>query len=269
MSPPSVIPVDYLDLSALLNADSPQDAYSFSVSDVNLLDGALPFNLSSSASVLAYFSTFDVVLVFKHWSTSFPDALQSALRDYADAGGGVVALHHALYNAASGKNILCRDLFGAESAAAGWSARPPDNGPYGLLSTNYGHFVSTFGVTYGAASVTPPAGFPAGPVPANPGAAGYPAFSITDEIYNNTAFTGTPSFGRGVGQIQLLFANDYVASPGQVHTSGFVKRYDGNGDGTAGRLVFLQPGERVQNMQTNAPYGQIVRNALVWAAQRD
>jgi len=266
-SPASVIPVDYLDLTALLTAPSAQDPYAISVTDVNLLGGALPFNLNSSASMLAYFSTFDVVLVFKHWSTSFPAALQTALRDYADAGGGVVALHHALFNDGGGKNILC-GMFGAESSSAGWSARNPDIGPYTLMSTNYGHFVSTHGVTYGASAVVPPGGFAGSPSPANPMPGGYPAFAITDEIYNNMAFIGTPSFGRGAGQIELLFANDYVASAGQVHTSGFVKRYDGNGDGVAGRLVFLQPGERVVNMATTMPYGQVVRNAVVWASQR-
>lgn len=272
MSPASVIPVDYLDLQALLGADSPQDDYAFVVTELNLLGGALPFSLNDAAAIEAYFSAFDVVLVFKHWSSSFSDALQIALRSYADAGGGVVALHHALYNHVAGssnKNILCRDMFGAESASAGWSARNPDSGPYLLMSTGTGHFVSTCGVIYGAAATMPPAGFPASPAPANPSASGYPSFAITDELYNNTAFAGTPVFGDGINQIRPLFANNYTAFPGQVHTAGFTKRFDWNGDGTAGRLVYLEPGERVENFVIGSPYAQIVRNALVWAAQRD
>jgi len=272
MSPASVIPVDYLDLQSLLAADSPEDDYTFVVTELNLLGGALPFSLDDAAAIGAYFATFDVVLVFKHWSSSFTDALQTALRSYADAGGGVVALHHALYNHVAGtsnKNILCRQMFGAESASATWSARNPDSGPYLLMSTDTGHFVSTCGVTYAAAATMPPGGFPASPAPSNPGASGYPSFAITDEIYNNTAFTGTPSFGDGINQIRPLFANDYVASPGQVHTAGFTKRFDWNGDGTAGRLVYLQAGERVENFVIGSPYAQVVRNALVWSAQRN
>jgi hypothetical protein len=272
MSPASVIPVDYLDLMALFAADSPQDGYDFVVTELNLLGGALPFSLDDAAAIEAYFSTFDVVLVFKHWSSSFTDALQTALRSYADGGGGVVALHHALYNHVAGpsnKNILCRQMFGAESASATWSARNPDSGPYLLMSTDAGHFISTYGVTYGASATMPPGGFPASPAPSNPSSSGYPSFPITDEIYNNTAFTGTPSFGDGLNQIRPLFANNYTASPGQVHTAGFTKRFDWNGDGTAGRLVYLQAGERVENFVIGSPYAQVVRNAVVWAAWKN
>lgn len=271
MSPASVIPVDYLDLMALFAADSPEDDYDLDVTELNLLGGALPFNLNDPAAIEAYVSAFDVVLVFKHWSSSFTDALQTALRSYADGGGGVVALHHALYNhvaGASNKNILCREMFGAESASATWSARHPDTGPYLLMSTDAGHFISTYGVPYGASATMPPGGFPASPIPSNPSASGYMSFAIADEIYNNTAFTGTPSFGDGINQIRPLFANNYTASPGQVHTAGFTKRFDGNGDGTAGRLVYLQAGERVENFVIGSPYAQVVRNALIWAAQR-
>lgn len=271
-NPASVIPVDYLDLQALLSADSPLDPFSIVVSEVNLLGGAVPFNANDAASARAYFSTFDVVVVFKHWSSAFGAPLQTALHDYADQGGGLLALHHALYNhdaGASNKNILCRDVFGAESASATWGARNPASGPYAFMNLNHGHFVSTYGVAFGPASVVPPAGFPAAPAAPNPSAGGYAALSLTDEIYTNTAFTGTPVFGDGVGQINLLFANDYTAFPGQVHTAGFTKRFNPTGDASVGRLVFLQPGERVENFQVGHPYGQIVRNAVLWAAQAD
>lgn len=267
--PASLIPVDYLDLQSLLSANSPTDPFTFTVSDVDL-DGAVPFNVNDSASALAYFSAFDVVLVFKHWTSGFGAPIQAALRDYADQGGGLVAIHHAMYNHDTGmsnRNILCRDVFGVESHSSTWGARNPNNGPYGFMNLNHGHFVSTYGVTFNAASMTPPGGFPAAPAAPNPCAGGYPALSLTDEIYTNTTFTGTPVFGDGVGQINLLFANDYTAFPGQIHTAGFTKRFNPAGDASVGRLVFLQPGERVENFQAGHPYGQIVRNALIWAAQ--
>lgn len=268
--PASIIPVDYLDLQALLAADSPLDPFTIQVSEVNLLGGAVPFNLASSASALAYFSTFDVVIAFKHWSSQFGDPIQTALRDYADQGGGLVAIHHALFNHDTGavnRNILCRDVFGAESHSSTWGARNPNNGPYGYMNLNHGHFVSTYGVPFTATSMMPPAGFPASPAAPNPCAGGYPALNLTDEIYTNTTFTGTPVFGDGVGQINLLFANDHTAFPGQVHTAGFTKRFNPSSDASVGRLVYLQPGERVENVQVGHPYGQILRNAVIWAAQ--
>ncbi len=263
-------PVTGADLVSLLAADSPADPFSFVVSELNLLGGALPFNLSDAASVLAYLSTFDVVVIFKHWNSSFTTALQTALHDYADAGGGLVALHHALYNhsdASGNKNVFCQEVFGAESASANWSARPPSAGAYAYLSTNTGHFVSTYSVAYASAPVVPPAGFPASPEIPNRSGGGYPALWLTDEIYQNLVFTGAPVFGDGVGEVNLLFANDHVTFPAQVHTAGFTKLFDPSGDGSIGRLVFLQPGERVENVQVGAAYAQVVRNAVVWASR--
>lgn len=267
MTPESVVPVDYLDLVALLSADSPSDPFSFVVAQVNLLGGGLPFDPNDAASALTYLSGFDVVLIFKHWSTGFPDALQAALRDYADGGGGLLALHHALYNSVNGgnKNILCQQVFGAESAAATWSARHPDSGPYGYMTTNYGHFISTYGVSYADAPASLPAAVPV----SNRSSSGYPALFLTDEIYNNLTFTGTPVFGNGVGEISPLFANDHTAQMNQVPTAGFVKRFNPSGDASEGRLVYLQPGERVENFQLGHPYAQILRNAAVWVAQAD
>lgn len=74
---------------------------------------------------------------------------------------------------------------------------------------------------------------------------------------------------RTLGRIRQLFANDCAAQPGQMPTAGFTKRYDGNGDGTAGRVVFFQPGERVQNCVAGSPWAQVVRNAVFGACQRD
>jgi len=261
-------PVTGADLVSLLGSDSPADPFSFVVSEVDLLGGAPPFNLNDAASALAYLSTFDVIVVFKHWNSSFTAALQTALRDYADAGGGLVALHHALYNhsdAAGDKNIFCRQIFGAESASANWSARPPSAGAYAYMSTNTGHFVSTYAVAYASAPVAPPAGFPASPAIPNRSGGGHPALRLTDEIYQNLVFTGAPVFGDGVGGVSLLLANDHVTFPAQVHTAGFTKLFDPGGDGTVGRLVFLQPGERVENVTLGAAYAQVVRNAVVWA----
>jgi hypothetical protein len=46
---------------------------------------------------------------------------------------------------------------------------------------------------------------------------------------------------------------------------GFVKVFDGDGDGTTGRIVYGSPGETSVNYQHPHPYAQFLRNAVVWA----
>jgi putative intracellular protease/amidase len=265
---PEVIPADYTTVRALLEADSPGDAWSFQVSDVNISAASLPFNPGSTASVRAYLAGFDTVVFFKHWNTNLTPAIQSALQGWVDDGGGLVGLHHALYNDATGglnKNTIV-GIFGAESSMNNWSARNPDEGPYTLINTSFGHFIGSHGVPHGYPGVTPP-GFVSGPALANPSPGLYPAFSIVDELYNNMAFSPGVTFGDGVNQVQTLYANNLLGSGTAAFTSGFARLRDINGDGTAGRVVYLEAGERRAIFAVGHPFAQVVRNAVLWSAQ--
>lgn|GEM_PF-6952187 len=232
--PAEVIPADHTHLEALL------DAAPFTVTGIDLM-GSPPFDATSAADVGATLAAYDVVVYFKHWSTGMTDAIAEALLAHADAGGGPVAIHHGLYNDGGSKDLLVA-AFGAGSAQSGWGARDPDRGAFGYAATSYGHFVSTHRIDH---PVLVQADFPATPALPNPHPGGLPGLSLVDEIYNNTAFEPGVVFGSGVGEIELLFSNDWLATyPDQAATAGFVRRYDPSGDGSVGRLVFLEPGER-------------------------
>lgn len=94
----STTPADFLDVQNLLVAQSLADAYNLSVTAVNISATGLPFVLSDQTGIQNYFNQFDVVIFFKHWSTAVTNSLQNALVAYADAGGGVMAIHHGMYN---------------------------------------------------------------------------------------------------------------------------------------------------------------------------
>jgi putative intracellular protease/amidase len=260
------LPADYTDLQNLLNANSPNDDYSFQVTSLNLT-GSLPFNNTNSTEVLNYLNQFDVVLFFKHWSTGVTAALQNAMVSYADGGGNILALHHGLYNDIDGalnKNIIVNQLFGAESAQSGWAASLTN---YHLFSTNYGHFISTYGISLTNASESPaPWNSNSLSSAANTSYSFYHNLDIYDELYNNMTFIAGHTFGRGVDQINPIFSND-LNIPSQCHTSGFVKRFNPSGDASEGKLAYFIGGERKESININHRYGQVIRNALIWLAK--
>lgn len=260
-------PADFTHLQNLLNGNSASDNYSFTVYQLNLT-GAMPYTPTSSLSIYNYLNQFNAVVFYKHWATGVSAELQNALRAYADDGGGILALHHGLYNHVNGannKNILVNQVFGVESAMASWSGAVAN---YNLYSTNYGHFVSTYGVDYNTPLLAPSAWATNSLFPvANNSFSFLQRFGVNDEIYNNMSFVGSPTFGRGVNQINPIFSND--ASPAaQCHTSGFVKLFNPTSDASIGRVAFFQTGERRANFLINSRFGQVVRNSIVWIAKQ-
>lgn len=256
-------PADYTYIETLLNANSANDNYAFTVTNINLT-GILPYDANNGTSVLNYLQQFDAVVFFKHWATGMNDTLQNAIVKYADNGGGVLALHHGLYghiNGSGNKNILINNLFGAQSAAATWSANLTN---YNMINTNYGHFVSTYGINYPTPTLAP--GIWAANPPmevANNSFSYLQRFSIYDEIYNNMSFIPGETFGRNVNDITPIFSNDY-STAAQCHTAGFVKLFDGDLNGTVGKVAYYEAGERRESIHINHPYGQVLRNTIVW-----
>ncbi len=262
---PAELPADYTDVVALLEANSSNDEYNITVTDQNLTGVSLPFDPNDESSIGLYFAQFDVVLFYKHWSTGVTLQLENSLVTYADNGGGVVAMHHGLYNDIDGprnKDVIAQ-MFGAESSQSGWGA---NRTTYNVFSTNLGHFVSTYGVNLVDEALPTPATWAVNPPisTANSTFSYYPGFSVYDEIYTNFTFLSA-SFGRGVNEINPLFSND-LAPSGQAHTTGFVKLYNPTGDASVGKLAYFEIGERKENTNVNHQYGQVVRNAVVWTA---
>jgi len=258
-SDPGSLPADYTDLVSLCQGNSANDNYNITVDDLDILGGdTLPYDGSSITSIEDYLSNYDVVVFYKHWASNITSNLQNAIVNYADDGGGVLSIHHGLYN--SGKSILVNSLFEAESSSSGWSANLTS---YNLVMTNYGHFVSTYGVALANPIETPSnwSSLPEGA--ANMSYSYYPNIEIEDEIYNNMTYTSSASFGRGVNEITPLFS-DNVSSSQYHHASGYVKLFDGSNDGSVGKVAFFEPGERPENYEIDSPYGQILRNAVVW-----
>jgi putative intracellular protease/amidase len=263
------LPADFSHVKNLLET-SGSDQFSFVVTDLNITSATLPYNSANQSSIETYLNGFDVVIFFKHWSTGVNEPLQKAIVAYAENGGGVLGLHHALYNdvddtdASLNKNILVNQLFGAQSTELGWGA---DRTTYNIINTDYGHFVSTFNIPLTALQVTEaPGSWFATPlsVTANTSLLMYKSFSLFDEIYTNKVFVAGQKFGREENEITPLFSND-LGGP-QMHTEGFVKTFNVNKDDKVGKVCFLQPGETRANFAIDQPYGQIIRNAVVWLA---
>jgi putative intracellular protease/amidase len=268
-SPAEVIPADVLDVRSLLEADSPNDSYDLVVDDLDLMAADPGLDLYDEAAIRTLLAAYDAVLYYKHWGTGMTNELELALLDYADDGGGLVAIHHGLYNDAGAKNLLAFEGFEASSEPATWGARPPSSGPFALLAVSHGHFVTSQGVDFAVAPVQSAGGVPLPAYVPNPIAAGYPAIWIVDEIYTNTVYTAPQQVGEAPGELTPLLSNNAATWPAQTATAGFCRRYDPAGDGTVGRLVYLQPGERKANYLATSPYGQIIRNAVVWSATPD
>ena len=265
-STPANLPADYRHVVNLLNGSSPQDNYSITATHLNI-SGTLPYNGTVTSSILNYLQQFDVVVFYKHWSTNVTPELQNAIVSYADNGGGVLAIHHGLYNHINGslnKNILVNQLFGAESSTTGWSANRTN---YSMYSTNYGHFVSTYGVTYSTSTTDPAAWSTNTIIPSsNTSFSTYQRFTLFDEIYNNMSFIASQTFGRNVNQINPLFSNNLTPSA-QCHTNGFAKLFNPSLDASVGRAIFLQAGETRANYYSTHPFGQVIRNSVVWLGQ--
>ncbi|MCB0686851.1 MAG: hypothetical protein KDC53_10005, partial [Saprospiraceae bacterium] len=118
------LPADYTDLVALFNSNEFNDNFNFVVSDVDISNNP-PFDLNNETEILNYLKSFDVLFFYKHWSDFVSVDLQNAIVTFADDGGGVVSIHHGLYNDIHNgfdKNIMVNDLFEAESPQSGWSA---------------------------------------------------------------------------------------------------------------------------------------------------
>ena len=257
------LPADYEDLLAMLQADDVDDDFTFNTTAIDIT-GTLSFTKTNLSSSLAYLNQFDVVLFYKHWSTGLTDEFLQAIYDYADDGGGVIGLHHALYNDIEGsqnKDVLV-SLFGAQSSASGWSASLTN---YDLHSTNYGHFISTYGVEYDLAE-TAPAAWDTNALPnaANTPYSYLPVIAIYDELYNNMAFEAGTSFGRETNEITPLLSNGQTPA-GQAHTSAFTRLVDFDDDDQVGRVFYTQVGERTENYNSSSQYYRMIRNATVWA----
>lgn len=266
-------PADYLDVLAALSipALASEDGIEMQVEAVHLTppSGVLPFDPHNEASVRNYLDAFDSVLLFKHWSTGMPDPLQEALVDFVDDGGGMLALHHALYNDVDGpldKDILVDSLFQVHSPMATWSGSSLQN--QDLLFTQAGHFISSFHLAHRLpTSVAAPAVWSTFPLPqgANRSGQSYQRIAVFDEIYNNWAVRPGAVFGSGVGEIEALLST--TGTPhSTTHLAGFSKRVDPSADGTVGRVVFMMPAERKESFAPASVYPRLVRNALLWTA---
>ncbi len=261
-------PARYTDFVSLLNDATDE----FAITATGLND---PNQLT-----VANLQNYDVLFYFGH--NMIPGAAQNAIRTYVDDGGGLVAIHHAIYNQGDANGVLV-DLIGGELPS--WTALNSENGLmyFGqenhLINVNLGHFVSTYGVHLLPNQTAQSVHYSSPRSPPNPNAdndpqRGYWSFRISanDELYLNTAFRSGVSFGRGVNALNRLFSNDRFSASssnpnnGAYDTSGWVRRYDNNLDGTEGRIVYLQPGETQTRTLSHPSYRQAVKNAVIWAA---
>lgn len=259
------LPADFTYVKALLTSTK-DDGYQFQVSDLNITSASLPYSANERSSIENYFKSFDAIIFFKHWSTGMSDALQNALISFADNGGGVLALHHALYNDIDdsnpglNKNILTEQLFGATSEEQGWSAQRTE---YQLYSTNYGHFVSTYHVT-NVTTLEAPGNWSDNMMlnGSNTSLSLYPVINLFDEIYTNKRFNVSVAFGNKVNEITPLFSNNLSGQ--QAHTEGYVRLFNKNGDDKVGRVASFQAGESRSSFSTDNAYAQVIRNAVMW-----
>ena len=267
------IPADYINLDSLLNANSPFDDFVFQVSDVNLIVNAgngYAFNQNNECEIIKYLAQYDVIVFFKHWATQVSNPFKSALVKYADYGGGVVSLHHGLFD--TDKNGIVDTLFQAVSALAGWGANLTN---INYFNTNYGHFTTTYGINYTHVASAPGVWGVSNPLKSgsNLSLGNYKYFTVFDELYSNMQFHPSASFGTGINQITPLFSNGNAAfnpsfSPHQ-HVQGYTKMFSSNpADGSIGKIVFAQSGERKANFRLPNPYAQFIRNAIYWAGSK-
>ncbi|MCC7442368.1 MAG: ThuA domain-containing protein [Bdellovibrionales bacterium] len=260
----------YDELGALLEADTEFDF------DVDLSNNDTDLRLANLAA------NYDVLLFFGH--DELDSFAQAQIRDWVDSGGALVGIHHAIYNHNGGKRTLV-EIFGGElpeEAALNdelWIMYAGETNR--LINTNLGEFVSSYGTHLiggpgGSMHYATPNGIPSENQDGD-GARGYWYFDIPadDELYLGNAFLLGVSFGRGVNEINRIFSNDRydVASlnteNGHFDSWGWTRLYDYDEDGTHGRVVYLQPGETIDNTFAYPAYLQSFKNAVVWASAVD
>lgn len=255
-------PARYTDLVALLN--DPTDGLNISAVGTN----------NPADMTLANLQNYDVLLYFRHDTIS--QAAQEAIEDYVAGGGGLVGIHHAIYNHLGQKQTLI-ELFGGELPQQAqlnnelwlvyWGAENR------LLNVNLGHFVSSYGVHLisGEPNFTDDYSSPLGIPNANlddDGTRGYYHLTIpaNDELYTGNRFNDGVTFGNGPNEINRLFANDRLVggSPnpnnGHYDAWGWTKLYE------LGRIVYLQPGETADRSLAQPAYAQVIKNGVIWAS---
>lgn len=263
-------PVRHTDLAAMLN-DASDELNITAVATSNTAD-----------MTLANLQNYDVLVYNRHNNVS--QAIEDAVVDFVDGGGGLVGLHHAIYNQ-GGNNGTLINLFGGELSGSAsldnemWIVYNGESNR--MINVNMGHFVSTYGVylTPGQPTstidYTTPLGIPNANLDGNTGR-GYYHFTIEapDELYVGSVFNDGVVFGTGVNEINRLFSNDrFVESSlnpnnGHYDTWGWTREYDTDG-GEVGRIVYLEPGETVARTLAHPSYQQVIKNAVVWTALAD
>lgn len=260
-------PALYTDIADLLNDDG---------DDLNI--NAVGTYRTSDLT-LANLQNYDVLVYFRHDSIS--QSRQNDIREFVDNGGGLIGIHHALYNEGNNNGTMV-ELFGGELPnnvdLDDEMGIVYDGETNHLINVNLGHFVSTYGVHLipgtptSTIDYTTPLGIPNNNLDDDNGS-GYYHFSIDvpDELYLGNRFNDDVVFGSGVNEVNRLFSNDrYVnGSPnpnnGHYDTSGWVKEYDSDND-EVGRIVYLQPGETNDRTLAHPSYQQVIKNSVVWAA---
>jgi uncharacterized repeat protein (TIGR01451 family) len=255
--------------------------YTDLVDLLNDTDDGLDLTATGTADLtdinLTNLQNYDVLLYFRH--NQIPQGNQDAIRDYVDGGGGLVGLHHAIYNDQNAKDTLI-DLIGGELpfGVSPNNGLAYDNESNHMINVNLGHFVSTFGVQTlitQTVDYTSPLGLPNANLD-NAADRGYYSFRIEadDELYLANQFNPGVTFGRGVNEINRLFANDHfmAGSPypnnGHHDTWGWTRLYDQDGDDQVGRIVYLQPGETNDRTLAHPSYRQVIKNAVIWSANQ-
>lgn len=260
-------PARHTDLVTLLN--DPNDGLNITATGSN----------NPADITLANLQNYDVLLYFRH--DTIDQMAQQAIVQYVAAGGGLVGLHHAIYNHLGQKQTLI-DLFGGELPAEAqlnnelWLVYNGEENH--LLNVNLGQFISTYGVHFlpgdptTTAEYSSPLGLPNANVDGDSGR-GYYQFTIpaSDELYTGNRFNEGVVFGSGYNEINRLIANDRFVndSPnpnnGHYDAWGWSKLVNTGGNVT-GRVVYLQPGETADRVLAHPAYAQMIRNSVVWAS---
>lgn len=256
-SEPDFSPALYTEVATLLNDAT--DEFSFTAT-------ALQCNNSIDAATL---NNYDVLLNFCH--INIDGTTENVIEQWVDDGGGLVGLHHAIWHPGYNNPVMI-DLIGGELPPAGLNLQyfGSENR---LINVNVGEFVSTWGVHLTAGEPTtsthyaPAASFNGTLPNANidgDGSRGYWHLTIpaNDELYVTARFNAGATFGRGVNDLNRLFANDWNGATNDFW--GWTRLYDGDGDGNFGRIVFLEPGETMERTFAHAGYVQVVKNAVLW-----
>ncbi|MGB1253657.1 MAG: hypothetical protein ACPG8W_23805, partial [Candidatus Promineifilaceae bacterium] len=244
---PSFSPALYTEVATLLNDAT--DEFNFTTTSLRC-DNPI------SAVLL---SNYDVLLNFCH--INIDDTSENIIEQWVDDGGGLVALHHAIWNPGSSNPVMI-DLIGGELPPAGFNLQyfGSENR---MINVNIGEFVSTWGVHLLASEPTtsthyaPAASFNGTLPNANidgDSTRGYWQFTIpaNDELYVTSRFNAGATFGRDINDLNRLFANDWNGMTNDFW--GWTRLYDGDGDGDFGRIVYLEPGETMERTFAHPSY---------------